>query len=558
MIDNAPARSAGAAARVDGLGNVITVWSQSDGTRTNIWANAVSLARHDFGQRDTTGRIDRSTTRHAPATRHRAPCRRRATAGRRWRRATPPCWPGWPSRGRRRAPGWPRCSGRTATPESAGNSLRQRLFQLARRARRRAGQRPRDPGAGAGRAARPRRLATACSATPATSSGPSSPPGWRSSASTRPLRHGRRSTNRADAAEHARDYAGALAHARELLALEPLSEAAHRRVMRLLYLHGDRAAALLAFDRCEQVLKDEVGAAPSAETLALLATIERRRRAGACRRSAHGPAGERAAAAAPDRPRRRPGRRCTTPGTRAATPSSAAKAAWARAGWSATSPAPAAAPSSSAPGPATSGWSTLPRRACCAPCRARLPARPRPAIAAHARLAAARARRGGGAAATARAAPPLQRGQRRARGRGAGTRRLRLRRPALRRHDQHRAAAVRDRRIDAALDRHRPAPARCRRPAAPCSTTALAPGAEPVALAPLTLADSWPRSSTRSASRRCEASATAATLLRHCGGNPLYLLETLKAWLARGGAGRDAGARRRCRRACRSPAPCTR
>jgi len=76
-------------------------------------------------------------------------------------------------------------------------------------------------------------------------------------------------------AEAAKDFDDALAHAGELLALEPLSEDAHRRVMRLHYLAGDRAAALLAFDRCEQVLKDEVGARPSAETLALLHTIER-------------------------------------------------------------------------------------------------------------------------------------------------------------------------------------------------------------------------------------------------------------------------------------------
>ncbi len=77
----------------------------------------------------------------------------------------------------------------------------------------------------------------------------------------------------AEMAEHSRDFADALSHAQELLALEPLSEAAHRRVMRLHYLGGDRAAALLAFDHCEQVLKDEVGAAPSQETLALLATL---------------------------------------------------------------------------------------------------------------------------------------------------------------------------------------------------------------------------------------------------------------------------------------------
>ena len=78
----------------------------------------------------------------------------------------------------------------------------------------------------------------------------------------------------AQMAEEARDWDDALTHARELLAFEPLSEAAHRRVIRLHYLSGDRTAALLAFDLCERVLKDEVGAAPAAETLALLATVE--------------------------------------------------------------------------------------------------------------------------------------------------------------------------------------------------------------------------------------------------------------------------------------------
>jgi DNA-binding SARP family transcriptional activator len=77
----------------------------------------------------------------------------------------------------------------------------------------------------------------------------------------------------ADMAEAAKDWDDALAHAGELLALEPLSEEAHRRVIRLHYLAGDRAAALLAFDRCARLLKDEVGAAPSAETMALLATV---------------------------------------------------------------------------------------------------------------------------------------------------------------------------------------------------------------------------------------------------------------------------------------------
>lgn len=82
-------------------------------------------------------------------------------------------------------------------------------------------------------------------------------------------------------AEGARDWDDALAHAAELLALEPLSEDAHRRMMRLHYLRGDRSAALLAFDACERMLKDEVGARPSADTLALLATVEAAHGAGA-------------------------------------------------------------------------------------------------------------------------------------------------------------------------------------------------------------------------------------------------------------------------------------
>jgi len=81
-------------------------------------------------------------------------------------------------------------------------------------------------------------------------------------------------TELADRAEAVRDWDDALTHARELVALEPLSEESHRRVMRLHYLAGDRAAALLAFDRCEQLLKHEVGTAPSDDTLALLRTVQ--------------------------------------------------------------------------------------------------------------------------------------------------------------------------------------------------------------------------------------------------------------------------------------------
>ena len=83
-----------------------------------------------------------------------------------------------------------------------------------------------------------------------------------------------------EVAEQAKDWVSALMHAREWLAFDPLSEEAHRRVMRLHYLSGGRAAALLAFDHCELVLKNEVGATPDMRTLALLRQIELSEEAG--------------------------------------------------------------------------------------------------------------------------------------------------------------------------------------------------------------------------------------------------------------------------------------
>jgi DNA-binding SARP family transcriptional activator len=79
---------------------------------------------------------------------------------------------------------------------------------------------------------------------------------------------------RIEALEASGEPGPALPLARELLALDPLAEDSHRRVMRLLYLQGDRAAALRAFDELEQRLKHELGTRPGAETLALLASIE--------------------------------------------------------------------------------------------------------------------------------------------------------------------------------------------------------------------------------------------------------------------------------------------
>lgn len=78
----------------------------------------------------------------------------------------------------------------------------------------------------------------------------------------------------ASAEEDAGHLAAAIALAQRLIELSPGSEHAHRRLMRLHYLRGDRAAALAAFDRCELLLKQELSARPGAETLALLEQIE--------------------------------------------------------------------------------------------------------------------------------------------------------------------------------------------------------------------------------------------------------------------------------------------
>ena len=69
-------------------------------------------------------------------------------------------------------------------------------------------------------------------------------------------------------------YAEAIALAEQLAALSPFEEHAHRRLMHLHYLHGDRSGAIAAFERCERLIRDEFGTRPGADTLALLQTIE--------------------------------------------------------------------------------------------------------------------------------------------------------------------------------------------------------------------------------------------------------------------------------------------
>lgn len=73
--------------------------------------------------------------------------------------------------------------------------------------------------------------------------------------------------------ESRREIARALIYAERAVAEDPLHEHAHRRVMRLHYLRGDRSAALAAYERCRGVLERELKATPGAETRELLALI---------------------------------------------------------------------------------------------------------------------------------------------------------------------------------------------------------------------------------------------------------------------------------------------
>jgi DNA-binding SARP family transcriptional activator len=69
-------------------------------------------------------------------------------------------------------------------------------------------------------------------------------------------------------------WAEALRGIEELLALDALSEVDQRRLMRLHHLRGDRAAALMAYQRFQAALHDELGTRPDAETQELLRLIE--------------------------------------------------------------------------------------------------------------------------------------------------------------------------------------------------------------------------------------------------------------------------------------------
>ncbi|HET7478682.1 MAG TPA: AAA family ATPase [Rubrobacteraceae bacterium] len=70
------------------------------------------------------------------------------------------------------------------------------------------------------------------------------------------------------------EWEQAIAYARRRLALDPLSESAHRALMQAYALSGQRADALRQYRECVRTLEKELGVPPLAETTGLYRTIE--------------------------------------------------------------------------------------------------------------------------------------------------------------------------------------------------------------------------------------------------------------------------------------------
>jgi DNA-binding SARP family transcriptional activator/predicted ATPase len=79
----------------------------------------------------------------------------------------------------------------------------------------------------------------------------------------------------ADRLEKSGQLRQALEFAQFRIKLEVLSEEAYRQVARLQYLLGDRSAALATLERCRTLLDEELGIEPLPQTLELLGLIER-------------------------------------------------------------------------------------------------------------------------------------------------------------------------------------------------------------------------------------------------------------------------------------------
>lgn len=73
----------------------------------------------------------------------------------------------------------------------------------------------------------------------------------------------------------ARENEKAIATCRQVLSLDPLSEESHRLLMTVLADTGNRGSALLHYEQCVEILKDELGVAPDPETVRLAEAIRK-------------------------------------------------------------------------------------------------------------------------------------------------------------------------------------------------------------------------------------------------------------------------------------------
>ncbi|MEZ4620241.1 MAG: BTAD domain-containing putative transcriptional regulator [Caldilineaceae bacterium] len=72
------------------------------------------------------------------------------------------------------------------------------------------------------------------------------------------------------------NYSAAIPHALRWLAMDTLHEPAHRALMELYAMAGDATAALRHYDECQRILQQELGVPPAAETTALYDSIRNR------------------------------------------------------------------------------------------------------------------------------------------------------------------------------------------------------------------------------------------------------------------------------------------
>ena len=85
----------------------------------------------------------------------------------------------------------------------------------------------------------------------------------------------------ADAAKNSGDSKSAIATTQRLVALDPLRESAHRRLMTLLHQDGNRAAALRHYQSCAEILRNELNIEPDSEMKALYDSIKQSANVGA-------------------------------------------------------------------------------------------------------------------------------------------------------------------------------------------------------------------------------------------------------------------------------------